>query len=189
MRTGLLIAIVCMGQVLQAPDRDDVPTESVEIRYARAQVELVEANLRRVQESNKRVDRAVPRSVVEEYQQDVAVAKTRFEHAASGGDATDFHVWLRRAASERRAAHTAWRSAVAANRRAQGTFDPLDVERFRLRAEVAKLQLERGRALVDAGREAQIQWQVDLLDNQVQRLNEEFRRSAPYLGSYPPWWW
>ena len=65
----------------------------------------------------------------------------------------------------------------------------MDVERFRLRAEVAKLQLERGQSLVSAGREAQLQWQSDLLDNQVQRLKDETRNGAQNVGLYPRWWW
>ena len=34
------------------------------------------------------------------------------------------------------------KNATAVNGRVPGTFEPLDIERFRLRAEVAKLQLE-----------------------------------------------
>jgi hypothetical protein len=63
------------------------------------------------------------------------------------------------------------------------------MERFRLRAEVAKLQLERGQSLVDSGREAQLQWVIDMLDNQVQRLKEESSRETPFIGLYPSWWW
>jgi len=61
--------------------------------------------------------------------------------------------------------------------------------RFRLRFEVAKLQLERGQALVDSDREAQLQWEINLLDNQVQRLKEESRRATPSMRSYPSWRW
>lgn len=62
-------------------------------------------------------------------------------------------------------------------------------QRFRLRAEVAKLQLERGQSLVDSGREAQLQWVIEMLDNQVQRLKEESRRGASSIGFYPSLWW
>jgi hypothetical protein len=43
--------------------------------------------------------------------------------------------------------------------------------------------------LASSSREAQLQWQADLLDNQVQRLKEETRDGAQYMGLYPRWWW
>ena len=185
----LLIAVSLLGQQVQLPPPSNPAEESVEVRYARAQLQLAEANLGRVEQSNKEVERTVPSSIVAEYQDDVRVAKTRLQKATAGESANGFQAWLARAEAERRAADTAWKNATTVNQRAPGTFVPLDVERFRLRAEVAKLQLERGQALANAGREAQLQWQSDLLDNQVQRLKDEMRDSAQYNGLYPRWWW
>ena len=190
MHAELLITVACwLVQLLQTPAPSDAISESVEVRYAPAQVQLAEANLHRVEQSNKRVARSVPSSVVAEYQHDVKVAKARLEQAAAGRTASDFQVWLQRAEAEQRTAETTWKNATAVNGRVPGTFDPLDVERFRLRAEVAKLQLERGQTLVESGREAQLQWEIDLLDNQVQRLKEESSRTTPYIRSYPFWRW
>ena len=145
--------------------------------------------MRRIQESNKRVARAVPASVVAEYQYDVEVAKERLAQATGGKAANEFQVWLRRAEAEQQTADAAWKSAAAANERVTGTIGRLDMERLRLRAEVARLQFERGRALVGAGREVQLAWQVDLLDNQVQRLKEEAGRATSFVGFYPVWMW
>jgi hypothetical protein len=78
---------------------------------------------------------------------------------------------------------------VAGNRRLQGTFEELDVDRFRLRAEVARLQLERGKELAAAPRAAQLEWQVELLNNEVDRLKEEQTRVAPFVRYYPIYWW
>jgi hypothetical protein len=178
-----------MGQQVQLPPPSKPATESVEVRYARAQLQLAEANLERVNQSNKQMERSVPSSIVAEYQDDVRVAKTRLQQATAGRAAAEFQVWLQRAEAERRAAGTAFTNAKEVNRSAPDTFVPIDVERFRLRAEVAKLQLERGQTLVDAGREAQLQWQSDLLDNQVQRLKEETRDGTQNVGLYPRWWW
>lgn len=178
-----------LAPLSETPAPNDTISESVDVRYARAQMQLAEANLNRIDQSNKRVERSVPNSVVAEYQHDVQVARTRLEEAVAGRAASDFQAWLQRAEAERRTAETNWKTATAANGSAPGTFGPLDVERFRLRAEVAKLQLERGQTLVDSGREAQLQWEIDLLDNQVQRLKEESRQSTPSSDLYPYWGW
>jgi hypothetical protein len=188
MHAEILIAVLCwLGQLLQAPASKEAGSESVEIRYARAQVQLAEANLKRVEQSNKRLAGSVPSSVVAEYQHDVQVAQTRLEEASAGRDVSEFQGWLKRAEVEQKATEAAWKNAKAVNDRAPGTYDPLDIERFRLRAEVAKLQLERGQKFVDAGRETQLQWELDMLDNQVQRLKEESSRTTPTIRIYPPW--
>jgi hypothetical protein len=191
----LLTAVPLLVLELQSSAPSDTTTasktvaESAEVRYARAQLRLAEANLKRVAERNKQLARSVPSSVVAEYQDDVRVAQSRLQQATTGRSANEFQVWLERAEAEHRSAETAWKNAIAVNKIAAGTFVPLDIERFRLGAEVAKLQLERGQSLVNAGREVQLQWQSELLDNQVQRLKEESRDATPGTGLYPRWWW
>jgi hypothetical protein len=188
MHTEILLTVLCsLGQLVQAPASKDTVSESVEVRYARAQVQLAEANLKRVEQSNKRLAGSVPSSVVAEYQYDVQVANTRLEQASAGRDGSEFQGWLKRAEAEQKVTESNWKNAKAVNDRAPGTYDPLDIERFRLRAEVAKLQLERGQKLADAGRDTQLQWEIDMLDNQVQRLKEESSRTTPTVRIYPPW--
>ena len=188
-----LMAVVCLGQVQQTFIPTSAPgntaSESIEVRYARAQMQLAEVNLKRVERSNERVAGAVPSSVVAEYQHDVQVAKTRLEQATAARPSSEFQIWLQRAAAEQNAAETMWANALAVNRRVKGTFGPLELQRYQLRAEVAKLQLERGQTLIDAGREAQLQWQIEVLDNQVQRLKEESRRPTSSAVYYPYCWW
>jgi hypothetical protein len=176
------------GKAKAAAERKVAP-ESLEVRYARAQLKLAEANLSRVQQSNQQMERTVPSSIVAEYQDDVRVAKMQLQQVTSGASAGDLQVWLERATAEKRDAATVWQKATAANRSVPNTFAEIDVERYRLRAEVAKLLLERGQSLVNADREAQLQWQAELLDNQVQRLKEDNRDGAQLIGLYPRWWW
>jgi hypothetical protein len=186
MHAELLMLVACFGQL---PPPNDAVSESIEVRYARAYLQLAEANLNRVEQSNKRVARSVPSSVVAEYQYDIQVAKARLEQAVAGRAGSEFQVWLQQAEAEHKTAETTWKIATAVNGRLPGTFDLLDVERFRLRAEVAKLQLERGQSLVDSGFKAQMRWKFELIDFQVQRLKEESRRPPSYINSYLPWPW
>lgn len=190
MYVEVLITVVCLGQLPETPAASSTVSESLEVRYARAQMQLAEANLNRVEQTNKKVAGSVPSSVVAEYQQDVQVARTRLEQATAARAAGEFQVWLERAEAEQKAAETAWKNAATVNSRVPGSFGPSEIERLRLRSEVAELQLERGQALVDAGREAQLRWQVEMLDNQVQRLKEQSRRATSSVSYYYlPWWW
>jgi hypothetical protein len=187
MGTTFLGMVVCLAQLLQAPGPADDKTESLDVRYAQAQLQLAEANLSRIQQSNQRVPRSVPESVVAEYRDDVTVAQARLDQATAGQAANEFQGWLERAATEQRAAEALWTIATTANSHLPGTFDALDVERYRLRAEVARLQFERGQALIAAAADAQMQWKIEMLDNQVQRLKEEARLRPAVFRAYPYW--
>jgi hypothetical protein len=186
----LTAALVLAGQAAAAPDE----SADLQLQYARAKLQLAQANLNRIEEINRRVARSVPASVVAEFQRDVAEADVQVEQA-SAPDADEFAVWLRRAQSELQSATTRWKYALAANERLKSSksgknlFDASDIERFRLRAEVGRLQYLRGNQLVGAPRAAQLEWQVELLNNEVDRLKEEEAvRVAPSIRYYPIYW-
>jgi hypothetical protein len=51
MHAEILSTFLCsLGQLLQEPASSDATSESVEVRYARAQVQLAEVNLKRVEQ-------------------------------------------------------------------------------------------------------------------------------------------
>jgi DNA repair exonuclease SbcCD ATPase subunit len=163
--------------------------QSLEVRYAQAQLRLAEVNLKRVERMNQRVPRSVPGDMVAEYREDVEVAKLRLENLASGKGENDFQVWLRRAEEAAQSAEARLRSGMAVNQRAPGTLDALELERLRLRAELARLRLARGQALADQPRETQVQWQLDYLSDEVQRLNQEVLRGPGTTRPNPFWWY
>lgn len=159
-----------------------------DVEYAQAKLELAEANLKRAEGMNQRVSNAVSANVVSEYQHDVSVAQSRLD-AAQAGKPHEFAVWLRAAETNAEAAKTAWNSAVAANKRTPGTVEATDVERLRLRAEVLRLNFERGQSLADQSREVQLEWRVSSLGDEVERLSEVVLRAAPSRPGYPQVWY
>jgi hypothetical protein len=178
-----LYAVATAGPPAQ-PKAKAAP-ESLDVRVARARLQLAEANLKRVEETNRKVARAVTGNTVAEFRADVAVAKARLDLAIAGGQKNDFQGWLRDAEAAAKSAETQWQSALEANRRTPRTVNPLDVERLRLRFELARAQVERGRALADKSAVEQTEWRVDLLADEVQRLKEEVARPAAATRVYP----
>jgi hypothetical protein len=169
-----------------APEGGAKRSESLEVRYARAQLELAQANLKRAESKNQRVANAVSSNVVGQYRQDVEVARSQFDDAQQGSRKS-FDVWLRAAEANWKAADVVWRSAADANKRMAGTVDELDVERLRLRAELYRIDLERGQALVDQPREAQLEWRVSVMSDEMERLKEAVFRSSSPRGGYLYW--
>jgi hypothetical protein len=162
--------------------------ESLDIRYARAQVALAEANLKRLQEMNQKVAGAVSADMLISFQQDLKTAQAELDAAQGQHAGQAFEVWLRRAAAALAYADVQWRGAVAANQRMAGTFSPIDVERRRLRLEVDLLEFERGQALAQGSAEQKLAWELSLMSNEMQRLKEEVRQTVPTTPLYPSWW-
>ena len=200
MKTRLVVQFVCLAAIFLAvgyhlaraipPENAGqaaIP-ENLDVRYARAQVALAEANLKRLQEMNQKVAGAVSADTLVSFQQDVKTAQAELEAAQGGQAAQVFEVWLRRAAAALAYADIQWRGAVAANQRMAGTFSPIDVERRRLRLEVDKLEFERGRALAQGSAEQKLAWELSLMSNEMQRLKEEVRQTVPTTPLYPSWW-
>lgn len=184
---GLAIAGQNVPAAAPAP-AETTSAANLELEYAQAKLELAKANLLRVEQMNRRLARSVPASVVADFQHDVEEANQQVQ-AASAPLGGEFDVWLRRAKSELQTASTRYKNALSVNRRLEGTIEAAEIERLRLRAEVARLQLERGRSLAGAPRAEQLEWQVELLNNEVDRLKEEPSHVAPFVRFQPLYWW
>ncbi len=117
--------------------------ESLEMRDARAQLQLAETNLRKVQKTNEKFAKTLSAAVISEYVEDLAIAKTQFENV-SRGQFDQFPTWLSAAKSNWKSADAHYRNAYSASQRQAGSVDPIDLQRLRLRVEVTKLQYEAG---------------------------------------------
>lgn len=160
-----------------APAEQHIPHD-LEVRYARAKLELARANLVRAEQLNQRVSNAVPADVLDEYRREVTVAETRLKHAQAQG-ADQFSVWYAEAEAAWQSAERAWRSATAANARQPGTVSAPDVERLRLFAQVMQANVDRGAALANQPREAQLAWRLSVLSDQLAQLSEAVLHSPP----------
>jgi hypothetical protein len=177
-----------LGWAASRSGGEEAQPESLQVRFAQAQVRLAEITLQKAQRMNQRVAGAVAAVDVVEYREDVEVAKAQLAAARAGAGENQFLTWLRSAQAADKAAQSRLRSSRAANARLPGTIDDLEIERLRLRAELARLRLARGQALRDRPPVEQLQWQVNLLRDEVQRLSEQVSRQPPAGRLFPLWW-
>jgi hypothetical protein len=157
----------------------------LEVAYAEAQFKLAEVSLKKLELTNQRFPRTVSSSVIADYTEDLAIAKAQLDSARRGVDADLFLGWVRRVESNMKTAEASLASARTANQRQPGTVDPLDVQRLELRVEIAKLQLDRGKLLANAPLDQKLEWQVQVLNDEVARLKEQTSRIAPQTRVYP----
>lgn len=186
---GFVFAVVVALLVLRTNGAGEVdkPADgnALNVQYAETQLKLAEANLAKVQRMNERTAKVVSQNVVDEYRRDVETARIRLEIVRDGRP--QFPVWVQLAETNWIAARTAWEGAKAANQRVPNTVDALEVERLRLRMELGRLSLERGRAAAKLPREDQLAWITEFQNDEIQRLKEEvLRNTAPTTTM---WYW
>jgi hypothetical protein len=159
------------GSAAQAPKKTD--QESVAVRCARAQLRLAEITLQKANDLNRKVAQTIPSAMVAQFADDVEIAKARVQSAERAGGVDAFQAWLRRAEVELRSAETKLKQATEISQRAPGMYQPIDLERFRVGVDVARLQLERGKSLAGGPADAKLQWQLEMLNDGLARLKEQ----------------
>ncbi|HEY2147990.1 MAG TPA: hypothetical protein VGH32_08635 [Pirellulales bacterium] len=169
---GLLLAGYGLAIAVPPPPVADESKEgeSLDVQFARMQLALAQASLNDVDSLNSRVAKVVSADDVVAYQQDVTVARSQLKAAEEGDANAEFAVWQRRAEAAASYANALWQGAVSANKRASGTIRATEVERLRLAAELAKLEVKRGEAAVHGTLQQRTAWQLSLLNDEVQRL-------------------
>ena len=161
--------------------------ESLDVQFARMQLALAQASLKNVVSLNSKVARLVSADDVAAYQQDVDVARAQLKASEARDLNAEFAVWLRRAEAAASYADALWQGAVSANQRATDTVRSTEVERLRLAAELAKLEVKRGEQALRGTPEQRTAWQLSLLNDEIQRLKEDARRTTPSGRTYPFW--
>jgi len=161
--------------------------ESLDVQFARMQLALAQASLKNVESLNSKVAKLVSADDVAAYQQDVAVARSQLKATEEGDPNAEFAVWLRRAEAAASYADALWQGAVSANHRASDTVRATEVERLRLAAELAKLEVKRGEAALHGTPQQRTAWQLSLLNDEIQRLKEDARHTTPSGRIYPFW--
>ncbi len=142
------------------------------IRYAKAQLRLAELRLAKAQEMNRRVARTLAKGVVEQFANDVTFAKAQLEAAQGSGKSDSFSFWVRRAELELADRQEQLRIANAANQRVPGAYQPIDLDRMQAAIELAGLRVERAKELADAPEEAKLVWQLEIIAEELNRVDE-----------------
>ncbi len=156
-----------------APTEKSADQNSLAVRYAKAQLRLAELTLQKAQAMNRRVPSTISAPMIALFTDEVEFAKAQLDLAGRSGGFDPFQALLRRAELNLRNSETRLKKAVEADKLIPGTFDESDIERLRVNVELATVRLERGKSLVNAGAESKLQWQVELLNDDVARLKEQ----------------
>jgi hypothetical protein len=161
--------------------------DSLSIEWAKAQLRLAEMNYARVQELNRKIPNTLIGSMVREFAEEVEQAQTELKiiQAAPGGD--PFRSCIERLKIDLRSAETRAKRALETHEKAPDVVSKQDVERMRLTAIVADLQLQRGLKLVDASPHEQLQWQLEVIGSDLAQVKlYTYLLGQNRLGQFSP---
>ncbi len=181
----LIFAVVQLnqppGEHPEAPRRlpesasqvSEVGDGNLDVRLSEAKLRLARLELRRATDINRRVPGVFQRETLDRLAQAVKVAEK--ELAFAKGEEHNLHaVHLLQLEAEVELAKGQLQAATEANQRTARTVSAINLERFQLRAEIARLTLARAREASNFdSTEAHLQWQVDRLFEEIQRLRSE----------------
>jgi hypothetical protein len=140
------------------------------LKYAQALVKLQEADLRKAQEANNQAPAAVPATVVQMLQSDVAMAKARARALEDGAAKSQESSYVSVARDALTAAEQALKQATEVNARVSGTFNAAEVARRQAQVELARARLDVAQQLDKATPEERMQWEILVLQQDVHEL-------------------
>ncbi len=175
---GVIVLSVAMGfaatPLLGAEKPSDEKGGSFALRHAETYLKLTVNAYRTAHDANVRFPGTFPASRIEELKGDVDVAKQMVKAARESDGEYSFQRYLRLAKAAAAAADTEFKQAELLNSKTSGV-SPRELVRLRLRAELARINVEEGLSLRDASSKKQNVWKLRLLYDDVLRLNEQVR--------------
>lgn len=170
---GMVLSVSLWSAKADQPNSENSnDDESVEVRFARAHLELAKLDLRRATEFNKRTPNLLSDAFIEKLKLHVVIDEQQLEQCLRQEDADAHQICIRSAEAAVEIAEANGKRKRAIHRRMPTTSSALDVERAEAVAEIAKLHLERTRAVEDDSSSilTHLQWQIDELRHQVLEL-------------------
>jgi hypothetical protein len=156
-----------------APPANTPPQESLDVRYARAQLKFAELTLQKAQDMNRKVPGTLIGGLIARFADEVEFAKLRLQSAMRPEGIDALQACVQRAELARRLAENRLKKSIEANQRAPGIVPASELERIKLEVEIAQLRVERGKSLADATPDAKLQWQLEMLNDDLARVSEQ----------------
>lgn len=170
--TVVLVIGVAVGRSTgsAAGDEEQKQAEALAVQCAAAELKLAEMNLARAQELNKKVPGTLVRGMMQQFSDEVDRAKTELEIAKKAPQGDPYQACIERVKLDLRTAEARAKEGLETHERAPTVVTKNDVERMRLVAIIADLQLQRGMSLANAPAEEKLKWQFEILSDDVDNI-------------------
>ncbi len=140
------------------------------VQCAKANLKLAQMNLARMQQLNKRVPGTLISGMVQQFTEEAELAQAELDIFEKFPGGNPYQACVERMRLALRTAKARAERALKTHEKAPEIVSKADVERVRQIAVIADLQLQRGLALVDASPQAQLQWQLEVYGEEIDRV-------------------
>jgi hypothetical protein len=185
----ILAVGVALGRTAGSAAQKDEPKQSssLALDWAKAQLKLAEMNLARIQEMNKKVPGTLIGSMVREFAEEVELARMELKVVEKEPGGNPYLACVERLKLALRSAEDRAKRALETHEKAPDMVTKSDVERMRLSAIVTDLQLQRGLELENAAPHEQLQWQLEVLGDDLDRVRQyTYLLGQNRLGQFSP---
>jgi len=170
-----------------AGDDEQKAEDSLAVRCAQAQLKMAELNLQWAQDMNKKVPGTLIGGMIEQFAEEVDMARLELQITEKTPLGDPYQACVERVKLALRSAETRAKKALESHEKAPQYVSKLDVERVRLSAIIADLQLQRGLALANASPHDKLQWQLEVLGDHLDRVTQyAFLLGQNRLGQFSP---
>lgn len=160
--------------IAQAPKETK---ESSDVAYAKTFLALTQLDLQHAQDINKRVPGTYSNETLGTLRRTVASAQGWLDsRLTQDGSAPAVNPIVAISEARAKMAQEDYQREQAFSNRAPSAANPVTLERARLYAELAKLRVERAKALDSKSPNAILQWELDQLREDVLLLSQEVAR-------------
>ncbi|HEY2883428.1 MAG TPA: hypothetical protein VGJ15_13365 [Pirellulales bacterium] len=172
----LLAVVIAASRNLNAAGEDapkDDGLTQAKVAYAQAMVKVAEAVLNSAQQANRQASAAVPSSVVQGLQNDLAMAKARvkyFQDGSAGGSEAPYRTAARDALAD---AESRLKQTNDTNARLPGTINNAELARRQAEVDLAKARLDVCQYLDKATDIQRMQWEIMLLQEDVHKIQTQ----------------
>lgn len=152
----------------QAPNSSNEERQ-LNVRYAQAHLNLVEARLAELVDRNRRAPNTIRPAAIQLAQESVGKARQRLE-SARNESANESQAYVVRAEAELRAAEQELARAEKINQRLANSVSPAELARLKAQRELARIKVEKARHLASESPLSNIRFEIDQLREDVEEL-------------------
>jgi hypothetical protein len=164
----ILAVGVALGRTAGSAQKEEQKQPStLALDWAKARLKLAEMNLARMQELNKKVAGTLVGSMIREFSEEVEEAQIELKIVEKHPGGNPYLACIERMKLALRSAEDRAKRALETHQKAPEVVTKSDVERMRQAAIMADLQLQRGLELEGATPHEQLQWQLEVMGNDL----------------------
>jgi hypothetical protein len=192
-RLAVAVILVAIGAALgrtagSAAGQDDKQkAASYAVALSQAKLKLAEMNLAWANDMNKKVPGTLIGGMLQQFAEEVQLAELQLAIAEKTPEGDPYQTNVERMKLDLRGAEARAQKALETHQRAPTIVTKSDVERTRQAAIIVDLQLKRGLALADATPQEKLQWQFELLWDDLDQIRQyTYLLGQNRLGQFSP---